>query len=239
MALQSLTFDRARFRVGSWRGDPHLAYLVPTSAADTLTARSIDAVTAALASRGYGAVVTAAVGPHERDALRQEGFVDRETLHLLRHDLRGLAGSTGGSPRIRRGRRADRPAVLDLDAVTFDEFWHLDANGLQDAIEATPVSRLRVVRDPTVIGYAVAGRSGSQGFLQRLAVDPARQGSGIGRALVIDALRWMLRRRCSTAWVNTQQSNDRALALYRRIGFVPADHQLTVLERPLVARPEP
>ena len=44
------------------------------------------------------------------------------------------------------------------------------------------------------LGYAICGRAGRRGFVQRLAVDPARHGSGVGRALVLDGLGWLRRR---------------------------------------------
>lgn len=237
MVLQSFTVDGARFRAGSWRARTDLAYLVPLSPAHTLTAQVLEKARAELGARGFVEIVTAAVAPPEQAALRRDGFVEHEHLHLLKHDLTGLPATPSWwrrrrpAVRIERGTHADRPAVLDLDARTFDEFWHLDSDGLDDAMDATPVSRLRVIRDGGVIGYAVAGRAGTQGFLQRLAVDPDRQGEGLGRALVHDALHWMRRRGSTVGWVNTQEANDRALGLYRHLGFVPAEHNLTVMAR--------
>lgn len=249
--MQSLTIGGARFRAGSWRADEHLAYLVPLSGAHTLTEATLRKARATLHDQGYSDVVTAAVAPPERAAFLRDGFVEREQLHLLHHDLTGLppgrtsrwtAWTSGRTARrdppmrIERGTRQDRPAILGLDAATFDDFWKLDEDGLDDALEATPVSRIRVIRAPTIVAYAVAGRAGSQGFLQRLAVDPAHQGAGYGTALVHDALRWMRRRGAHIAWVNTQEANQRALRLYEHLGFRPADHRLTVLGRALSER---
>ena len=238
MALQSLSIDGARFRTGRWRARGDLAYLVPLSPAHTLTAGALAKARAELRSQGFDKIVTAAVAPPERAAFLRDGFEEREHLHLLHHDLRQLPPVRRRRPwrhgvHIERGNRSDRDAVLDLDSRTFDDFWQLDDEGLTDAMDATPISRLRVVRDPGIVGYAVAGRAGKQGFLQRLAVDPDRQGSGVGSALVHDALHWMRRRGATIAWVNTQEANGRALALYEHLGFRPADHQLTVLARPV------
>ncbi|NDH98561.1 MAG: GNAT family N-acetyltransferase, partial [Actinobacteria bacterium] len=122
---------------------------------------------------------------------------------------------------------------LDVDRQTFEAFWQLDRDGLYEAINATPATRLRVVRDPDVVGYAVTGRAGTQGYLQRLAVHPDRQGLGLGIDLVADALHWLRRRDVTTCWVNTQEANAAALSLYTRLGFIPARHQLTVLRRDL------
>lgn len=242
MALQSLSFGGARFRAGSWRAREDLAYLVPMSPAHTLTGSALAEARATLQAQGFDEVVTAAVAPPERDAFLRDGFIDREMLHLLRHELEDLPRQTTRwrkrtTVEISRAARAERGAILDLDARTFDDFWHLDNDGLEDAMAATPVSRLRVVRDQTaersIIGYAVAGRAGPQGFLQRLAVDPDHQGAGLGSALVHDALHWMRRRGARVAWVNTQEANGRALALYEHLGFHPAEHHLTVLARSL------
>src|SRR5690606_35000452 len=109
--------------------------------------------------------------------------------------------------RIHRARRRDRPAVLRVDQAAFEPFWRFDADGLHDALTATPVSRFRTVRLDGVAGYAVTGRSHDQGYLQRLAVDPEQQGKGLGRALVLDSLSWLRRRGAIRAMVNTQESN--------------------------------
>lgn len=234
MALQSLTIDGARFRAGRWRANGDLAYLVPLSPAHTLTVSTLAKTRAELDSLGFDEIVTAAVAPPERAAFLRDGFEEREHLHLLKHDLHGLPPRHRPWRRalhIERGTRADRTEVLELDSRTFDDFWRLDDDGLSDAMDATPVSRMRVIRDPGIVGYAVAGRAATQGFLQRLAVDPSHQGSGLGSALVHDALRWMQRRGATIAWVNTQEANTRALALYEHLGFRPADHHLTVLAR--------
>ena len=89
------------------------------------------------------------------------------------------------------------------------------------------------VRDGRLVGYAVTGRAGSQGFLQRLATDPDHAGTGIGAELVLDALRWGARRRVTRVLVNTQEGNERALELYRRLGFQLTPTDLVVLTRPI------
>jgi [ribosomal protein S18]-alanine N-acetyltransferase len=85
----------------------------------------------------------------------------------------------------------------------------------------------------TVIAYAICGRAGGRGFVQRLAVHPAMHRRGLGRALLLDGLGWMRRRRVERAVVNTQQGNDAALALYKSVGFRQEPVGLRVLVRSL------
>src|SRR5690606_17116771 len=124
---------------------------------------------------------------------------------------------------LRRGWRRDRPGILALDALAFDDFWSLDDRGLDDAIRATPIARLRVLagRGSAVIAYSVTGRAGDRGYIQRLAVHPDEQRRGIGVALVADSLRWLRRRGVDHALVNTQERNTAAFSLYVHCGFEP------------------
>jgi len=162
------------------------------------------------------------------------GFEIRERLHLLAHDLLVLPDAPEIS--IRRGRKSDRPGALAVDARAFEPFWRLDDQGLEEALTATPSSRFRVTTtdgDAHITAYAVAGRAAHRGFLQRLAVDPDRQGNGIGSALVVDALRWMKRRGVDRAVVNTQERNEGAVRLYVRLGFRLQPGGLAVLRTSL------
>jgi ribosomal protein S18 acetylase RimI-like enzyme len=119
--------------------------------------------------------------------------------------------------------------VLAVDAAAFPPFWQLDGAGLTEALAATPSSRHRVATAPGVVGYAVWGRAGHRGYLQRLAVDPQHQGEGTGTALVADGLTWLRRRGASRVYVNTQEANQRALHLYERTGFRRQRDGLAVL----------
>jgi len=221
-------------RVGRWRGQPGIAYLAPSAGAPTPTLDDVHDTCARLARAGFRRVITAALDPAEADGFMAAGFEIREHLHVL-------ARGTDDPPDapdvpLRRARRGDRAAVLEVDAVAFPTFWQLDDARLDEAIAATPTARFRVGTGPgdgLVVAYSIWGRAGRRGYLQRLAVDPGHHRAGYGTALVVDGLRWLRRRGADTAVVNTQVGNDTALALYERLGFRRQPGGLVVLRAEL------
>ena len=185
-----------------------------------------------LPERGYERALTGALSPSEQGAYVAAGFELAEPLRLLVIDLgRPLPAAAG--LRLSRPRAGDRAAVLALDAGAFDQFWRLDDTGLDDALAATRRSRWRVALPDgpgrSVCGYAICGRSGRTGFVQRLAVADGHRGRGHGRALLVDGLAWMRRHGARRALVNTQVGNERALGLYRAVGFEEDPSGLAVM----------
>ena len=234
-----LESGRERLRVGPWRGDPETAYLNPVPGSPLPSAEFIRRCLRTLVRQGYARVVTGALSPSEQSAFRAVGFTVSEHLHLLSHDLRRIPDVDAPDGLLRRCSRRDRESILDLDRLAFDPFWRLDDAGLDEAVGATPHTRFRVAVDhqahDLVIGYAITGRAGRRGYLQRLAVHPDLQRNGLGTSLVADALRWLRRWRADRAMVNTQLANDAALSLYERVGFRRESSGLSVLARELDA----
>lgn len=232
---QTLILGKERFRVGPWHADPRIAYLSLTPDVPQPSVAGLQRCLRRLDEEGFSSVITAALHPEEANAFVQTGFVEYDRLRVLSHPLRDLdppRRRPDPRVRLRRARQADRGPALEVDARAFPPFWRLDGDGLDEAIRATPKSRFRVASmDGRVVGYAVTGRAGAQGFLQRLACDPDHAGTGIGSELVLDACRWAGRRRAGRVLVNTQAGNDRALALYRRLGFELTPTDLVVLTR--------
>lgn len=243
---ETLTLGAERFRVGPWHADAATAHLTMSSHVARPSVAGLEQCLERLRANGYSSIITSALHPEEATSFLRAGFVEYDRLHVLSHDLRDLdppRPPDAPGLRLRRGRRADRPVALAVDHAAFPLFWRLDDAGLDEALHATPRHRFRVgmhhddAADDTtghpMAGYAVTGRAGRQGFLQRLAVHPDRCGTGIGTTLVLDALRWAARHRATRVLVNTQTDNQRALDLYRRIGFEPTPTDLIVLTRPL------
>lgn len=237
-----LQWGHERARVARWKGDGDVALLTPASDGPLPSYPFIRRCVDQLAREGYRSVVTAALTVPEQAPFRDAGFQEHERLRLLSHDLRHLSDAPPAP--LRRAVDSDRPAVLAVDALSFSPFWQLDAGSLQDAVDATPSTRFRVVGGDLGVGagdgiaygvggYAITGRTQRRGYVQRLAVQPALRGRGLGSALVLDGLHWMRRRGVERAVVNTQLDNRAAHALYLRLGFREEPLGLAVLRQDL------
>jgi ribosomal protein S18 acetylase RimI-like enzyme len=226
---QTLRWRGGWIRVRPWRGDDDVAYLA-VGADRPPPHEFVEHCVETLRAQGRARVVTSALTPADALPFVDAGFTVRERLHLLAHDMHKVAAPARST---RRARSADHRAVLALDHLAFDEFWRLDDAGLDDAIRATPVARFRVAGEGGIAAYAISGRSGSQGYLQRLAVAPSERREGWGRVVVADGLRWLARHGVRRTLVNTQLDNESALALYEACGFQRLAVGLCVLGRSL------
>ena len=178
-----------------------------------------------------GRIVTSAMSESEQAIFLDVGFVQYEALYLLQHNLRDRSQRRPGRHRTRTGRRSDLSTVLDIDQRSFDDFWTMDRDAFYAAKKATPVHRYQVATiNRRVVGYAITGRAGRSSFLQRLGVDPAVRGEGIGSDLVLDAFDWAVSQGAMSMLVNTQVSNANAKSLYESLGFTLAEERLHVLE---------
>ncbi len=226
-----------RLRVVPWQGDPYVALLGPRPSGRGPSTGDILRCLTTLGPLGVVRAVTPALYPEDTRPFLQAGFQLHERLHLLAYPLLDppkQAESTRlgfrSGVKIRAGRPWHREAVVEVDRSAFEPFWQFDREALNEARRATPTHRFRVaIQDGDVTGYAVTGRAGHRGYLQRLAVSPTAEGQGIGTALVHDCLRWLHRRGAKTAMVNTQERNVRAYQLYRHLGFEPQAEGLVVL----------
>lgn len=129
---------------------------------------------------------------------------------------------------LRSGSPDDLETLAALDASTFTPLWHFGRTGLQDLLF---LGRLAVAADHgAVVGYSAISVRDNSAHLSRLAVHPARQGEGIGRALLVDALSYAKAAGARSVMLNTQVNNTRAERLYRMHGFRPTRQIVPVLE---------
>ena len=130
-------------------------------------------------------------------------------------------------------RQKDLQEILMIDHAAFDSFWQFDKTAFLNAKNATPYTRLRMIKkDKKIVAYAITGAGITDGFIQRLAVSPEFQNCGFGTYLLNDGLRWLQRKGVTNIWVNTQPTNTAAINLYLKAKFEICENDLAVLSLP-------
>ena len=225
-------------RVRQWRDNKNIKLITPRTATP-LTPEEIAEYVEHLEHSGTKEITTSAISKQETYPFLKAGFTVREELHLLTRNIRKQTSTDNQEEKptpkqrfnIRRAYPWEQQNILEIDEKTFDSFWNFDKRSLKEAIRATPTTLVSVLLvEKTIVGYAITGKNGSYGYLQRLAVHPNSNGQGYGTALVKNALKWLESKGARQVLVNTQQQNHRAFRLYETLGFRKQEEGLFVLK---------
>lgn len=229
----------------TWPHDPTIGFLLLSGGHDTQRSLPSADVTSSwednITARGFRLIRTNAIAPTVADELRTLGYRAAQELCVLQVNTYlapvppvadDLRPKRVGASRLRIGRDNRITAQLvQLDCLAFGVEWGLDAIALREALRATTMSEIFVVRRKEIEGFVLVGASDSRGYIQRLAVDPRYQRSGIAATLLSTALAWLRTRNCEETVVNTEFTNTAALNLYRKFGFTELPYHLTVMEK--------
>ena len=161
-----------------------------------------------------------------------EAFPDREVGH---HDARLAEGNycaSTGWPAVVGTHLGDGwlglPATGNHVDMRVIDVWrrcglvvpwndpHVD---IQRKLERRDDLFLVAVDDGEVVGTVMAGYEGHRGWLNYLAVHPARRGEGLGRALVEQAERRLRALGCPKINLQIRTSNREVAEFYRALGF--------------------
>ena len=72
-----------------------------------------------------------------------------------------------------------------------------------------------------VVGTAMVGYDGHRGWVNYLAVDATRRGSGLGRQLMAEAERLLAERGCPKLNLQVRSTNTSVIEWYRTLGYEP------------------
>jgi ribosomal protein S18 acetylase RimI-like enzyme len=160
--------------------------------------------------------------------LLSAGFqiVERVEFLYLEQLQRREVPTMAAAPEIRwrAAQTTDVERLAHLDSAAFEPHWHF---GQKQMLELLMSCRVQVAefRD-ILVGYsalsvtpALSSHEAPEAHLARLAVHPHVQGSGLGRALLLDTLHFAQRQGIQGVMLNTQTVNHRAQRLYRSMGF--------------------
>jgi len=169
--------------------------------------------------RAGGAIVAAiAMQPWFQKILDESGFDNHQQIVMLEWRYQPWESAMADGIQIRRMTEADLPGVTNTDHASFDPLWHNSFETLQRAFSQALFATVAESAEG-IIGYQLTTGQGQRAHLARLAVHPARQGRGVGRALLSDLFGNLTRIGTARLSVNTQSDNNTSLTLYKRMGF--------------------
>lgn len=177
--------------------------------------------------RGVEQVAVLCLPEWLRTLLEASGFELRDQVVFFEWE----AGPVDDLPEAAEGTRPITPddiaEVTYVDNAAFRRIWRHSEPTLGLALDQAAYATL-VQQDEQVVAYQISTGSAFGGHLARLAVLPDHQGRGLASKLVGDVLRHFREHGYPRVTVNTQESNERSLALYRRLGFEPLDQSYPV-----------
>ena len=122
---------------------------------------------------------------------------------------------------VRPAVEADLPAVRAIDAEAFGRDAWTAAAWFAEWKGVPTMRHLAVaVEDDRVVGYGIVATIADVADLHRIAVTADRRRHGLGAALVDALIAEARRRGCTRMLLEVEASNEAALALYGRLGFV-------------------
>lgn len=181
-----------------------------------------------LFDQGVPSVLSIPLHPGTRRVWDEAGFQPYRELMLMERDL-SLAVDAPSLP-VEAGGPSHWDGALRVDSAAFEPDWRIGRLGLADARDATPTSGFLVHSSQGgVVGFSIVGLAQSTAYLQRIAVDPAHGGRGIGRSLLRATIAWARRHSARSILLNTQLDNHGAARLYATERFEALPQHLVLL----------
>ena len=134
-----------------------------------------------------------------------------------------MSGASGGaSVRLARIEDRDVPAIAEIDASAFPQTRPAEEHVREEL--SRPWTRGWVARDGArVVGYLLSWHVADELHVLQVAAALGDRRRGVGRALVEEALTYAAAERVRLVLLEVRRSNARAIALYRRVGFVSSN----------------
>jgi [ribosomal protein S18]-alanine N-acetyltransferase len=123
------------------------------------------------------------------------------------------------APRLQRRAMTvrDLDAVAALEASAYSYPW--SRGNFTDSLAAGYLAEVLVDGDGQLIAYFIAMAGVDELHLLNITVAPECQGQGHGQALMAALRRHAEAQAVGSLWLEVRQSNLRAQALYRRLGY--------------------
>ncbi|MCU1593134.1 MAG: family acetyltransferase [Frankiales bacterium] len=110
-------------------------------------------------------------------------------------------------------------AVALWHAVGLTRPWNDPMTDLLRAVEGPSSTVLAMVADDVLVGTAMVGTDGHRAWMYYVAVDPAAQGAGHGRALVHACEDWARAHGAPKVMLMVRTTNAAVLSFYASLGY--------------------
>lgn len=120
---------------------------------------------------------------------------------------------------IRSYQSADEEAVIALWRECEMLRWSDPHKDIARKLKVNPEWFLVAERAGAVVGTCMVGYEGHRGWINLLAVKPALQKSGLGRALMAEAERVLTGVGCAKINLQVRATNTQVIAFYEKLGF--------------------
>ncbi|MEF9982808.1 MULTISPECIES: GNAT family acetyltransferase [unclassified Glutamicibacter] len=124
-----------------------------------------------------------------------------------------------------------RQAVELWEATGLTRPWNDALADARRALAEPTSTVLSIVENDQLMATAMVGHDGHRGWLYYVAVDPCRQGNGLGRALVDAAVLWLRDLGVPKVQLMVREENSAVIDFYERLGF--EDQHVAVLGKRL------
>jgi len=139
-----------------------------------------------------------------------------------------MSTSIGGLPKIplalvivRQAKIFDLPEIMGIEKLSFEETYPRGIFLM--FLENNPDTFLVAEYGGRVIGYVMAYlKPDLEGHVMSIAVHPDYRGSGVGSTLLTEVIKRLFSRGAEYVGLEVRVSNERAIKLYERFGFVRA-----------------
>lgn len=133
--------------------------------------------------------------------------------------------------KIREMEMDDLEKVAELEEELFQTPWTL--NGLFSFFLRDDVKFLVALEDQKLAGYCGIVTVLDEGDIVKVAVAKKQQRQGIGQALVQELIRCVQEQGICTIHLEVRQSNEPAIALYKKLGFLEDGIRKDYYENPV------
>lgn len=208
--------------IGSWRNRREISSIEELSAVRHLPALVEQAIVQCH-RHGDELLLALELESHRgRSRFERAGLQQLEEVITYEIETMRVPLSQEGQLHVIEASRADNALLLHLlalDNVAFPWLWRNSLKEFQEYLDSPGVQVLGISDNGQIVAYIGVTAFEGWGHIDRVAVQPERQGEGLGRSAVMIGLDALRRGGARHVGLSTQRSNVRSQRLYERLGF--------------------